>query len=335
LRGERFDLLEELRLFTVDVSTGLAFGVDLNTIESSEQTIQVHLRDIFRMTQKRLFAPFPYWHWVRMPEDRRLEQSFAVLRAAIGGFIAQARTRMAREPRLLEHPGNLLEAMVATRDRPGSGFTDDDVHGNVMTMLIAGEDTTANTLAWTMHLLHLNPQAALMARKEVDEVLGADELPTSDEQLARLDVVEACTAESMRLHPVAPLIVVEALRDTVVGDVAVPKGTQVMIQAHSASEDEASFEDPGAFRPERWIAGEWNAQLSSARRSVMPFGAGPRMCPGRYLALIEMKMLLAMLLRNFELVDISGARGAAVRERLAFTMGPAELEAVLANRAEG
>lgn len=326
--GRRLDLLHELRLYAMDVSTGLAFGVDLNTIESTEETLQAHLRDIFRMTQKRLFAIVPYWHWIRFPEDRRLEASYEIVHAAIRGFIARAAAELNAHPERRLRPANLLEALVAARDMPGSGFSDRDVHGNVMTLLLAGEDTTANTLAWTLLLLHRHPDAARRVREDVDRILGGREVASDAEQLAALDSLEACASESMRLHPVAPLIALEARRDTVVGGYAVPAGTLVMLETRSAAMDAAHFERPGEFLPERWRP----AAASPAHRAAMPFGAGPRICPGRYLALVEMKMLLAMLLRNFEIADVTGRGGSPVRERMAFTMGPATLEATLRPR---
>ena len=90
--------------------------------------------------------------------------------------------------------------------------------------------------------------------------------------------------------------------------------------------DARHFPDPTAFLPERWLAREPHApSATSARRVSMPFGAGPRVCPGRYLALTEMKMALAMLLSSFDIVAVETANGREAEEHLAFTMGPAGL----------
>ena len=128
--------------------------------------IQAHLDQIFPALFQRLMAPFPYWTWLR---NRKLDGHLKALHEAVAGFIAQARQRMAADPRLREAPTNLIEAMIAARDNPDSGLTDADVAGNVLTMLLAGEDTTANTLAWMIYLLHGHPDQLRRAREEVLE----------------------------------------------------------------------------------------------------------------------------------------------------------------------
>ncbi len=281
------------------------------------------------MTQKRMLAPLPYWHWIRFAEDRRFELDMRQVHAAIDGFIAQARAGLERQPELRRQPANLLQALVVARDQSGSGFSDEDLRGNVLTMLLAGEDTTAQTLAWVLYLLHRQPQAADRARAEVDEALDGADIATELAQLEQLDFVEACIAEAMRLYPVGPVIALETRRDTVVAGVALPRGTGVMLETRAAGPDAAHFEQPEAFLPEHWLPGQWSRQLASTRRAVMPFGAGTRICPGRYLSLVEMKMLLAMLLRHFELEEVCGPGGAPVRELYAFSMRPAGLKAAL------
>ncbi|MFX8235007.1 cytochrome P450, partial [Acinetobacter baumannii] len=117
--------------------------------------------------------------------------------------------------------------MLVAADEPGSGIDDAQVAGNVLTMLLAGEDTTANTLAWMIWLLSRHPEALAQARAEVDRVLGDAALPDLS-HLGQLDFVEACAHETMRLRPVAPINTMQAVHDTRVGDVAVPAGTLVM-----------------------------------------------------------------------------------------------------------
>ena len=137
--------------YTVDAIAGLAFGAEVNTLESDDDVIQQHLDKIFPALGRRLLAPLPVWRWWRSAADRQLEQSLVEVKSAVAGFIAQARDRLVAEPGLRVHPRNLLEAMIVAADAPDSGITDAQVAGNVLTMLLAGEDTTANTLAWTIH----------------------------------------------------------------------------------------------------------------------------------------------------------------------------------------
>ena len=123
------------------------------------------------------------------------------------------------------------------------------------------------------------------------------------------------------------------LSDLVVGDVAVPKGTMVWGVMRHDSLDARHFADPLAFKPERWLPQAEPALTSAAKRAAMPFGSGPRMCPGRYLALLEMKMAMAMLLASFDIVSVDTPDGLPARERMAFTMNPVGLTMRLRERA--
>jgi len=327
--GTAIDLQSDLMRYTVDVTAGLAFGTDMNTIESDEEVIQSHLDKILPALFKRVMAPFPYWDYLKLPADRALDRHLDALRVAVDGFITDARQRLAEQPALRDKPTNLIEAMVAARDREGSAVTDQDVSGNVLTMLLAGEDTTANTLAWMIWLLHHHPEAAQRVADEVRSVLGDARVPTRYEDLAQLDFVEACAHEAMRIKPVAPLNIQQAVRDTVVAGIAIPAGSIVMCLMRPAAVDEIHFAEATSFRPERWLTG---VSASSAKRVAMPFGAGPRICPGRYLALAEMKMLIAMVFASFRIESVTTLDGGEAQERLSLTMSPVDLRLRLQQR---
>jgi cytochrome P450 len=310
------DLQADLMRYTVDVTAGLAFGADINTLESDGDVIQAHLDKIFPVLFKRLLAAVPYWRWF---PDRKIERHVVALREAVDGFIAQARAGMRDRPR------NLIEAMIAARDTPGSGLTDADVAGNVLTMLLAGEDTTANTLAWMIYLLHRHPEALARAREEVARVRL-----DRHEEVSTLPYVDACINETMRLKPVAPIIMLQPTHDTEIAGVHVPKKTLVMCLMRAGAIDERRFADARAFDPARWLSA---AQASSPKRVSMPFGAGPRLCPGRYLAILEMKMVMAMLLSRYEIESVATPDGGEAREHLAFTMAPLGLRLRLGEKA--
>jgi cytochrome P450 len=322
--GTTIDLQADLMRYTVDVTAGLAFGADINTIESDEEVIQKHLDKVLPALFRRLMAPFAYWRYFKLPADRALGRHLEELQRAVDGFIDAARKRMDAEPARRADPTNLIEAMIAARDTEGSGVDDADVAGNVLTMLLAGEDTTANTLAWMIWLLSRNPAALERARAEVVAALGGEPMPQRYEQLAALPFVEACVNETMRLKPVAPILIIEAIRETVVGGIQIEPGQTVMCLMRPPAVDERYFPDPQSFDPARWL--DSNAKsASSAKRVAMPFGAGPRLCPGRYLAMLEMKTVIAMLLAGFELESVGTADGAEPRELMAFTMAPVGL----------
>ena len=325
----QFELTPDLVRFTVDVIAGLAFGTDINTVESKGAVIQHHLNGVFRMLQKRLFAPFPYWHWIKFADDRALDKSATYIGEAIQEFIRLARLRMNRNPALVEHPENLLEALIAARDDEQAPLSDADLAGNVLTILLAGEDTTAHTLAWTIDFLDKHPEVFSRARAEADQVIGCEDLPSRHEQLGEMAFIEACINESMRLRPVAPFIGAEANIDTTIGNVAVPKGTFVLLMSRVAATDARYFADPDEFRPDRWLG---PASPENNRKVSIPFGSGPRLCPGRFMAMEEMKMLVSMLVRHFDIDGIETPDGKAVQEHLTFTMAPKGLRLRLRRR---
>jgi cytochrome P450 len=331
--GESIDAPADLMRYTVDVTTALAFGHDMRTLDGNDDVIQRHLDRIFPAIARRIIAAVPYWRFVKLPADRELDRALAAVHAAVTDFIARARQRLAADPAAA--PRNLLEALILARDEDGSAFTDAEISGNVFTMLLGGEDTTANTIAWALHYLCERPdvQAALAA--EVDRVYPQPGELAELALLDRLHYLEAVANETMRLKPVAPLIFLEANVDTTVAGVAVPKGTAVFIVSRAAAIAPAAFPDPLAFRPERWLsdggAPQPAAALADAQRAFLPFGAGPRFCPGRGLALVEIKHVLATIARHY---TISRAEpGRPVEERFNFVMIPVGLKIRLTPRA--
>lgn len=325
-------LQDDLMRYTVDAIAGLAFGTDINTLESDEDVIQRHLDKVFPALIKRTFTLIPYWRFFRLPADRALDRSVTVIKAEIARFMAQARVRIEADPGLRERPANLLEAMLVAAEQSDSGVNDHDVAGNVLTMLLAGEDTTANTLAWLIYLLQRHPLALARAQEEVRRVIP-DQTAFTPEQMGQLDYLEACITETMRLKPVAPFMPLEAIRDTQIADVHVPSGTMVWNVLRYDSLEQCHFDRPMAFDPQRWLeATDAAHRATSAKRIAMPFGAGPRVCPGRYLALLEMKMAMAMLLGSFDIENVGTPDGGEAREHMSFTMTPVGLSMRLRER---
>ena len=184
-----------------------------------------------------------------------------------------------------------------------------------------------------IYLLQRNPAVLQRAQAEVRS-LAPDAAGFTSEQMASLDFLEACAHETMRLKPVAPFQVAEALRETTIADIRVPAGTMVWCVMRGDTMDERYFPNASAFEPQRWLAsGAPIEAANSAKRVSLPFGAGPRVCPGRYLALLEIKMAAAMLLAHFDIESVATPTGADAEELMAFTMTPVGLQMRLRERA--
>lgn len=326
--GAWIDLGADLKRYTVDAIAGLAFGVEVNTLASgAEDGIQRHLDRVLAGLYRRAMSPWAYWRWLRTRRERELEASARALRQAITGLVAQARERRAQDALRRAAPANLLEAMIAAADDPQSGLGDADVAGNVSTMLFAGEDTTANSLAWLIALLHAQPDALARAQTEARTfVARAGGFAALDAAaLDGLDWLDACISESMRLKPVAPMLVLEALAPTQVAGIALPAGTLVWCLLRHAANDAQRVDDAARFAPQRWLPGGPFHDDGATRRLALPFGGGARICPGRYLALQEMRLAMVMLLAHFEIDALQGADGAPLRETMHFTMNPTPL----------
>jgi cytochrome P450 len=309
---EPVDLQRAFMAFTTDVTSWLAFGHDLNTLER-ESDLRTHIERVFAMTGRRIAAPFPYWRYVKPPADRAAERSMEAIRAAVDGFIVQARARMDARPELYERPENFLEGMLAAK-RDGR-YSDQEVFGNAFTMLLAGEDTTAHSLSWTAWFMARDPALQQRLADAAHATLGDAHVPDSAEATATFAYGHAVLREAMRLKSTAPMLFLEALKDTTAAGVEIPQGTRVVLLTR-----QAATRGDGAFDPEH----------ERDPKRFFAFGAGPRFCPGRNLALLEASVALAVLAGSFELTLDPAAP--PVRERFAFTMQPTGLRVLLRAR---
>jgi cytochrome P450/nitrite reductase/ring-hydroxylating ferredoxin subunit len=326
--GRPVDVEEDFKRFTVDLTTRLAFGHDLDTLEQGDDVLQRRLEQVFPGINRRLFAVFPLWRHVKLPAERRLERAVAEVLDVLRDFLAESRARLAADPARAARPETFLEAMILARDEAGEPFTDAQILGNAIQILLGGEDTTALTLSWAVHELCDHPGAVAALQEEADRVLQGEAVPPDLDAVARLEVAGAVANETMRLRPVAPLLLLDANEDVVLGDLSLPRGQTVALLLRPAAVDASHFDEPSAFRPDRWLApAPGKAHEPSAH---MPFGSGPRLCPGRSLALVEMRVALATLFRSFTPERV-GERD-DVREHFAFTMGPRGLRVRLRRR---
>ena len=312
------EVQQDLMRYTVDVTTNLAFGYDMNTLEKEGEVIQGHLEKTFPMINRRINAPFPYWRYLGLPADRALDRVLVAIRETINGFIMRTKERLAQNPELAAHPTNFLEAMLGANAVGEAAFTDDEVYGNVLTLLLAGEDTTANTLAWMIHLMIKHPEVQARMRTEVMQVVGKGGLLGQLADIDRLPYIEAVTHETMRLKPVAPVQFFEPGEDAEIAGVAIPKHTALMVPTLHGPLQETHFGAATEFRPERWLETETPSACPHNTKAFLPFGGGPRFCPGRQLAMVEIKTVMAMLCAAFEVTKTEHLE--PVREMFSFTM---------------
>jgi cytochrome P450/nitrite reductase/ring-hydroxylating ferredoxin subunit len=328
--GRPVDVEQDFKRFTVDLTTQMAFGEDLNVLEQEGDALQQQLAELLTGLTRRLFAVVPLWRLLKLPVERRLERAVADVMEVLRRLLASARARLALAPGRAAHPETFLDAMILARDEAGRPFSDGEILGNAIQILIAGEDTTAHTLSWAVHEICDHPEVASALSDEADLVLDGDAVPADVEAVGRLAFAGAVANETMRLRPVAPLIILDTNEDLVLGDLFLRKGQEVILLMRAPAVSARHFADPDAFRPERWLHQEQGAAHDPSAH--LPFGSGPRLCPGRTLALTEMKVALATLFGSFS-VERVGTR-AEVSERLAFTMGPRGLRVMLRRRSD-
>src|ERR1041384_2324374 len=191
--------------------------------------------------------------------------------------------------------------LLAARDEDGSRMNDQQLRDEVMTLFLAGHETTALTLAWSWYLLGRNPEAERKFHAELDAVLSNRDTTFAD--LSQLKYTEQIVKESMRLYPPAYGLGREAINDCEISGYPVPGGTQVFMFQWATHRDARFFDQPLDFKPERWTP-EFEAQLP--KYAYFPFGAGPRICIGASFAMMEMILLLATIGRKYRLRLVPG-----------------------------
>ena len=186
--------------------------------------------------------------------------------------------------------GDLLSMLLAAQDEDGTQMTDRQLRDEVMTLFLAGHETTALSLSWTWYLLATHPVVEKKFLQELDEVLGGRAPEVAD--LPRLTYTDMIARETMRLYPPAYAVGREAIEDTEIAGYRVPKGSQVFAFQWATQRDERFFEQPNEFIPERWNS-ESTQQLH--KYAYFPFGGGPRQCIGNYFAMMEIVLVMATI----------------------------------------
>jgi cytochrome P450 len=330
--GKPVDLRRDLKAMALDTIVGIAMGHDIDAVNDDGNPLQRNIDNMFQRLGQRTTASFHYWRYFKLPVDRAAEKSSLDIERSVVEFIDNTRARMQAQAQAQAQakPANMLEAMIAASDDPASDFTDEELVSNAILSVIGGEDTTANSIAWMLILLAQNPAAAAALTAEVDAVLGAATLVRDWETMKQFPYLEAAHSEAQRLRAVAPYIGLVSNADCVVGDTFIPKNTAVVVATAGEGLDEAQFPQHEQYRPERWIFEHRPAKEEDPSRKVFPFGGGARLCPGRFLALTEIKIVVSMIMRHFELEPDTDAPPA--NQVLNFFMAPSSVPVRLKRR---
>ncbi|MBC8102602.1 MAG: cytochrome P450 [Cytophagales bacterium] len=282
--GQTLDVSREMMRLTLGIVGTTLFGVgnledDADTLGRSLTTVMQYFLKVIQSPVRLFSATIPPW-------EVRAKASLGHLDATIYRLIADRR----REPR---NAGDLLSVLLLaqdTEDGETATMTDQQVRDEVMTLFLAGHETTSNALTWTWYLLAKHPLIYAKVQAEVDEVLGG-RTPTYDD-LSRLPVTLQVLKESLRLYPPVYAIVRQATTDTQLGGKRIPARAIVLVSPYLLHRRPETFPEPDRFLPERWTA---PFEKSLPRHAYLPFGGGPRICIGAAFALMEGHLLLATL----------------------------------------
>ena len=285
--GEIRDIHREMSQLTIKAIAQTMFGVDVTeTALEIGEALETIMLQYVHQAEKWFLLPA----WLPTPGNWQTRCATKRLNEIVYGIIDRRRQASMDD---------LLSRMLRVKDEDGSQLSDRELRDEVMTLLLAGHETTANALTWTLMLLAQNPSAEAKLIAEVRSVLEG-RLPTIND-LPKLRYTEMVLKESMRLYPPAWILGRELTRDCTIGDYRLTRGTSIYLSQWVVHRDVRFFENPEQFLPERWTD---NLEQRLPRCAYFPFGAGPRVCIGKAFAMMETILILAMVAQKFRLTLI-------------------------------
>ncbi|HEY8203599.1 MAG TPA: cytochrome P450 [Pyrinomonadaceae bacterium] len=284
--GEVRDIHREVTRLTLEIVVRCLFNADVSNDVDEVGT-----------TLKKLVKPFAAQATLKWIMNNRLPTPYHIQFHRLAKKIDRVVYRIiAARRRSGKDEGDLLSMLLAAHDEDGSAMNDQQLRDEVMTLFLAGHETTALTLTWSWYLLGKHPEVEKKFHEELDEVLGDREATLAD--LPRLKYTEQIVKESMRLYPPAYGLGREAIGDCEIGGYQVPAGTQVFMFQWATQRDSRFFDKPLQFKPERWSE-EFEARLP--KFAYFPFGGGPRACIGASFAMMEIILVMATIGQRFRL----------------------------------
>jgi cytochrome P450 len=284
--GQVRNVHEDMMGVTMTIVAAALFGTDLSAETGDIGRVIAELMEEFGRVLG-LAARFQPPAWVPTPTNRRLHRSKRRIDEVILRII-DAR-RKSDDPR-----DDLLSLLIRARDEGGGAMTDAQVRDEAVILFLAGHETTALALTYSLYLLATHPECQQRLAEELAGVLGGR--PPAYGDLEKLEYTEKVVLESMRLYPPAWGIAREALAPVEIGGYRFPKGASFVMSPWVVHRDPKSFDEPDAFSPERW-AGDLAHRLP--RFAYFPFGGGPRVCIGNRFAMMEAKLVLAGAIQRY------------------------------------
>jgi len=280
--GMRHDIAAAMRTITMRVVVNTLFGPE---VESLALPIAQQLIDAINMTGSLTLHLFR-WDYPGLPYHHFLTH-LGRIDAGLRRIIAQKRATSGQSD-------DMLALLLQARDAETSvTLTDDELLGHIGVIFVAGHETSANALSWTLFLLAQHPTQAADLLDELDAILHG-EAPTI-EHLAHLPLLDRVVKESLRIISPAPWNWRVTAQPTELGGYALPAGSEVFVSIYATHHMPAVYPQPNAFNPQRWET------IAPTPYEYNPFSAGPRMCIGATFAVLEIKLALALLLQRYRL----------------------------------
>jgi cytochrome P450 len=307
--GAPFDLVPELARLTLKILGRCLFARDLtDDADAVGGAVQV----VLHHTIEKLGRLVPMPGVVPTPKNLRFKKALRALDRVVLSLIDERRKGGGGDDR-----GDLLTMLVSARDEEtGEGLGDRQLRDEVMTLLLAGHETTAMALSWTFYLLSLHPGARRRLEEEVAAALGGR--PPALDDLPRLTYTRMVLEEAMRLYPPAWVITRSASGADELGGFAIPAGDMVLLSPYVTHHDPTLWDDPEGFDPERFAPG---AEAARPRYAYYPFGGGPHLCIGAGFAMMEATIVLASVAQRVRL-DLEPGRPVAIEPLVTLRPSP-------------
>jgi cytochrome P450 len=281
-----FDVAAEMMALTLDIIARTMFSVQV----SGEVAAIRELTDIVVNLRPSLLDLFGFPQWLPRRQPKEYRAAIAAFEALVARFLAERRSEKSAR-------SDLLSMLLAARDpETGEGMSDRQLRDEILTIFLAGHETTANALTWTWYLLARHPQVEARLHDELDAALGAR--PPTFADLAELKWTRMVIEEAMRLYPPAHTIARSAIGEDRIGGVRVPPGASITISIYALHRNPKLWAEPERFDPERFAA---EAVAGRHRFAYLPFGGGPRICIGNGFAMAEAQVILATIAQRYRL----------------------------------